>query len=171
MVAALGLMALVGCGGSGGSKATVLMGAVAGASGTTTGVRVAASSTVESFASDVDLPSSGEFSFKSVPEGLVDVSVTRSGESTGVDFDVEVQEGRTSEVDLFLMTWTPEAVAELRLREGGASTMSDFRPVGPSGTTVSTNSDGDRVYETPKGLVVTRKSDGTVVVDDSGYTP
>lgn len=147
------------------------MGAVAGASGTTADVTISASSAIESFSSDVDVPSSGEFSFASVPEGLVELSVTRTGESTGLEFDVEVQSGRTSEVDLYLLTWSPEPVAELRLREGGASTMGDVSPVGPSGTTMSTNGDGDRVYETPKGLVVTRKSDGDVVVDEAGYTP
>jgi hypothetical protein len=169
MVSAVGLMALVGCGGSG-SSSTILMGSVTGESGTTTGVTVSAASAVESFASEVELPSDGDFRFTSVPDGLIEVSVTRSGESTGLDFDVEVQSGRTSEVDLYLMTWTPEPVGELRLREGGSSSMGDVSPVGPSGTSMTTSGD-DRVYETPKGLVVTRKSDGSVVVDDSGFTP
>lgn len=168
LAASLGMLALVGCGGSGGST-TAVMGLVEGAAGTTSGVTLKVTQSDEGFSESYDLDSDGEFMARKVPEGFAKVEIERSGETETLDMTVEVEQGETTEIDVFLMTWSPEAVGEYRVKVGDGS-YGIMTPLGPTGTTMSTNSSGDHVLETPNGLVVTKSSDGTVDVDDSNYT-
>ncbi len=161
---------LVGCGGGGGGS-TVLMGTVTGAAGTTSSLALRVRQSEESFDETVSVNDDGEFRARSVPEGTAAVSISRTGESTSIGFDVDLEKGKTTEVDVFLMTWSPEPVGELRSKLGSSGSFSSHRPLGPSGSTLESASDGSRIVRTPKGLKVTRRADGSVTVDDTNYVP
>jgi hypothetical protein len=165
----LSVLGLVGCGSSGSS--TVLMGTLTGDTGTLSGVAFKAVNSSESFSETLDIDSNGKFSVSKVPAGRATLTLQKSGVTDPLTFDVDVDDKKTTEVEVFLMTWDPQAVAEYRVRSGDAKDFGSTRPLGPTGTTLSTVTDGSRVYTTLKGLVVTKKPDGSVVVDKTGYNP
>lgn len=169
-IAILATALLAGCGGSSGSSSTVVMGALAGEAGTLTGVTLKASLSSEGYSDQTTMDAAGSFSFAGAPVGLVEIEVLRSGETTSLKTDVTTTRGSTTEVDVYIMTWTPEPVAEFKSRTGSGS-FGAVRPVGPDGTTMTVETDGSRKYTTLKGLEVTRKPDGSVEVDSTNYTP
>ena len=166
----LALISLMGCGSSSGNS-TVLTGSVDTASGlSTSSLSLKVTNLDEDFSEDADLDD-GEFRLTSVPEGLATIEVRPSSSATeSLQFVVDIEDGETSDIELSVLTWDPEPIGEYRTKEGNDESFSETRPLGPSGTTRIVESDGDRMFETPAGLVVLRKADGSVEVDETNYT-
>lgn len=169
VIYSLAVLGLMGCGGSG-SNSTVLQGVVETAPGLSTSLAIQVENTGEDYSKSAEVDD-GEFRLTKVPEGLSSITVKPSSSSSkSLQFSIEIEDGETSELELAVLTWDPIPVGEVRTREGGENSFSEKRPLGPSGITRTVESDGDRTFETIDGLVVTRKSDGSVDVDDSQYT-
>lgn len=165
----LTFLGLVGCGGS--SSSTVLSGTITGETGTLTGASLKAVNSDEGYSEELDIDSDGTFSLSKVPEGIATIRIESSDEATTLEFGVDMESNKTTEVEVHVMTWDPEGVAEYRVMADGDSSFGSYLPLGPTGTTMSTDTSGGRVFETAKGLLVTRDSDGDVTVDSTNYTP
>lgn len=164
ILALVTLVTLVGCGGGSNNRATVLMGTIEGAPGTTSGLSLKVSNLEEDFDERVQIED-GEFSIRNVPEGFAKVSITRSGTTTDqLSIDVSLDDGQTTELEIFVYTWSPEAVGEFRQKVGSGS-FGQPRVMGPTGSTLAVETDGSKVIETPSGMKATREPNDTVVVE------
>lgn len=171
VLASLGVWALSGCGG-GGSSGTAIIGSVsASTSSLIQGLQVRVQKAGDGFNEVYDVSDSGSFKATKLPEGEVSVSLEKTTSGTQpMLLSLELTKGDSTYLGIDVLTWTPEPVGEWATKESSGGAYGTIRPLAPTGSTLSITGDGSHLIETPNNLKVTKKPDGSVVVDTSGYT-